>query len=67
MSKLRFLRLAGALALALAASLPSAAQARCVCGAVYYPVQCSDGNTYANLCLAACANATDCVPVDPEE
>ena len=69
MSKLRFLLLASALALATAASSPSIAQARhrCVCGDVYYLVQCSDGNTYTNLCLAACAGATDCVPVDPEE
>jgi hypothetical protein len=64
MSKLRLLLLACVLALVAAASSTAAAQ--CVCGHLSYPVQCSDGNFYGNPCLAACAGATDCEPIEQE-
>jgi hypothetical protein len=64
MSKLRFFMLAVALALVAAASTTAPVQSLCVCTHLYYPVQCSDGNVYGNPCLANCAGATDCVPVE---
>jgi hypothetical protein len=32
----------------------------CACSQIFDPVSCSDGQTYANACLAACAGATGC-------
>jgi hypothetical protein len=66
MSKLRLLLLVSALSLVTAVSSTSAAPAKmmCVCTHLSYPVLCSDGNFYGNPCLAACAHATDCVPVE---
>jgi hypothetical protein len=64
MSKLRFFMLAVALALVAIASSTTARASQCVCTHLYYPVQCSDGNVYGNPCLANCAGATDCVPVE---
>jgi hypothetical protein len=64
MSKLRFFMLAVALALVATASSTTAHAHQCVCTHLYFPVQCSDGNVYGNPCLADCAGATDCVPVE---
>ena len=46
-----------------AMSAPAQAAPRCVCPMVYAPVQCSNGRTYSNLCVANCNRATGCVPV----
>ena len=64
MRKLRFFTLAAALALVAAASSIPAQASLCVCTHLYFPVQCSDGGIYGNPCLANCAGATDCVPVE---
>ena len=66
MSKLRFFMLAVALTLVATASSTTAQARQCVCTHLYFPVQCSDGNVYGNPCLAKCAGATDCVPVEEE-
>lgn len=47
----------------LALSTPADARGRCVCPQVYAPVECDNGRTYPNQCVADCRNATGCVPV----
>ena len=37
-----------------------ACEAVCGCSEIFNPVTCSDGNTYANACFAACTGATEC-------
>jgi len=44
-----------------AASAPAQAAPGCICPMVYSPVQCSNGKTYSNLCVAKCNHATGCV------
>ncbi|HEY0784187.1 MAG TPA: hypothetical protein VGE98_17140 [Thermoanaerobaculia bacterium] len=61
MKPLRLLLLASALVLVSAASA-SAFGRICVCPDNFAPVQCSNGQSYANACIAACAGATGCVP-----
>jgi len=47
------------------AKKPGGGGGRCVCPMVYAPVVCDDGKTYSNSCVAACRNATGCVPAGP--
>jgi hypothetical protein len=44
----------------------STAQARfpCLCPNIFLPVLCDGGKIYPNGCVAACAHATGCVPID---
>jgi hypothetical protein len=44
----------------------STAQARfpCLCPDIYLPVLCDGGKIFPNGCVAACAGATGCVPID---
>ena len=45
----------------------SRAAKSCNCPPTYAPVWCKKGNgaaRYANLCLAQCDRATDCVPIE---
>lgn len=42
------------------------AKGRCLCPKVYAPVECDNGKTYPNQCVADCRNATGCVPVGIE-
>ena len=46
-----------------AMSAPAQAAPGCICPMVYSPVQCSNGRTYSNLCVARCNKATGCVPL----
>ena len=36
--------------------------ARCICPQIYAPVECANGKTYPNQCVADCRNARECVP-----
>jgi hypothetical protein len=34
----------------------------CICPQIYAPVQCDNGKTYPNQCVADCRHAKNCVP-----
>ena len=41
-------------------------QAKCgICPYVCFPVVCDNGHVYCNSCLAGCAGAHNCVPLNP--
>jgi hypothetical protein len=42
------------------------ARGRCICPKVYAPVECDNGKTYPNQCVADCRHAKNCVPVGIE-
>jgi len=48
-----------------AASLFGEVEARgpCICPQIYAPVQCDNGKTYPNQCVADCKHAKNCVPI----
>jgi hypothetical protein len=37
----------------------------CICPMVWAPVECDNGKTYSNQCVANCHNAKNCVPTGP--
>ncbi len=56
--------IAGTWALLAVTSTP--AEAKCgICPLVCFPVVCDNGKIYCNTCLAACAGAHNCVPLNP--
>lgn len=38
------------------------AKGPCRCPQIYAPVECDNGKTYPNQCVADCRNAQNCVP-----
>lgn len=54
----------GLAVLAGAAAMVSRVEAAgCICPQIYAPVQCDNGKTYPNQCVANCHHAHNCVPV----
>lgn len=47
------------------AKKPGGGGGPCICPMVYAPVICDNGKVYSNSCVAACRNATGCVPYGP--
>jgi hypothetical protein len=41
---------------------PAEARGRCICPKINAPVECDNGRTYPNQCVADCRNAQNCVP-----
>ena len=39
------------------------ARGPCRCPQIYAPVECDNGKTYPNQCVADCRHAKNCVPV----
>jgi len=42
---------------------PAEAKGPCRCPQIYAPVECDNGKTYPNQCVADCRNARNCTPV----
>jgi hypothetical protein len=48
--------------LAALATTPAEAKGPCRCPQIYAPVECDNGKTYPNQCVADCRGGKNCVP-----
>lgn len=61
-SVLRLSLLLAIVCVVLAAGGDAVAKGPCICPQIYAPVECANGKTYPNQCVASCRNQHDCTP-----